>query len=144
MMPRTPGEKVVPRTPRTTGNLCDCRGEMSVERMWQIIGSLPNFQVLGRSLLSAVMVPAAGSCEVRYQVGIGAGDECKCLPLRLLSRSSKKATAQTSTSGRMAAAETPSSAPGSRRVHDGAGALPCVYSRASNGLVVRPCGTRLH
>ena len=78
MMPRTPGEKVAPRTPRTTGNLCDCRGEMSVERMWQIIGSLPNFQVLGRSVLSAVMVPAAGSCEVRYQVGIGAGDECKC------------------------------------------------------------------
>ena len=134
MMPRTPGEKVVPRTPRTPSDLCDCRGEMSVKRMWQIIGSLPNFSVLGKSMISAVMVPAAGSCEVRYQVGIGAGDEYKYLPRQIFLSilppfRPTDMCPGAGTSGRMAAAETRSSAQESRRVHDGAGALPCAYAR---------------
>ena len=48
---------------------------MSVDRMWRIIGSMPNFTVHGKTMISAVMVPAAGSCEVRYQVGIGTDDQ---------------------------------------------------------------------
>ena len=43
--------------------------------MWRIIGSMPNFTVHGKTMISAVMVPAAGSCEVRYQVGIGTDDQ---------------------------------------------------------------------
>ena len=52
------------------GALRDYRESMSAETMWGVIGSMPNFTFTGKTLLSAVMIPATGLCDVRYQVRI--------------------------------------------------------------------------
>jgi len=51
------------------------RREMSIERMWEVIGRVPNMRPDGDTMVSAVMVAAQDRHDVRWVQGLGTTDE---------------------------------------------------------------------
>ena len=48
---------------------------MTVQKMWEVLGRVPNMRPYGNTMVSAVMVPAKGAHDVRWVRGLGTSDE---------------------------------------------------------------------